>query len=491
MKRKQGSQAQGPAETLLAFPRPTEIVDGRDEMNLCELAFSVLSQKAVPHITEIPRTVKMFDRQEGRYVERSWLIQGPAGIGVPIAVDEWVVNGLMKLSKANDFATDQVQFYPRDLFRILGWQGNGRDYRRLLASFTRLRRVSIRIEEGWFDNEVKALESVEEFSILSHFKLVHAKDLKREQRRSQQLEFSFDWPVSVATWNPVLFKSFQDNFIKKLDLDDMRSLGNETARKLYRLVDKHFGNTRSKHQKRDEFRWDLHELGQQRIGMTGQKYRNNARAIKDQLDKGYDECIRIGKIAPLSGCERYQRNPATGNWEVVVRRPVQAQVSVPEVGQVKTERSKEQRWVEQLVERNVTRRTAEELVKQYPGRIEEKIELGDWKTAQDGEQVGPGFYRAAIVDDYKLPKGFETKAQREQRQTKDTERSQLLKRLSGKEGEQFVTKSGTQRICADGYRAVEGERRTTLFSQLKTEHLERLLELLEGGGGEKKQAAAN
>jgi len=72
-----------------------------------------------------------------------------------------------------------------------------------------------------------------------------------------------------------------------------------------------------------------------------------------------------------------------------------------------------------LIERRITKATAKRLVNNYELKlIEQKIELLDYLKETDSplvEKNPAGYLRKAIEEDYQPPKGFTTKAQREEK----------------------------------------------------------------------------
>lgn len=74
----------------------------------------------------------------------------------------------------------------------------------------------------------------------------------------------------------------------------------------------------------------------------------------------------------------------------------------------------------ELIARGISRRTAAQLVQRYPAdRILSQIERFDWSKAREPKSIAKsdgGFLAEAIRNDYPMPSGFESKADREQRE---------------------------------------------------------------------------
>lgn len=77
----------------------------------------------------------------------------------------------------------------------------------------------------------------------------------------------------------------------------------------------------------------------------------------------------------------------------------------------------------ELIARGISRRTAAQLVERYPAaRIESQIERFDWSKAREPKSIAKsdgGFLAEAIRNDYPMPKGFESAADREKRQAEE------------------------------------------------------------------------
>jgi hypothetical protein len=83
----------------------------------------------------------------------------------------------------------------------------------------------------------------------------------------------------------------------------------------------------------------------------------------------------------------------------------------------------------ELVNRGLRSTIAAEIVRKYPAaRIAEKIDLHDWLVEQKDRGVSrnpAGFLAAAIRDNYALPKGFITRAERTKQQQKAAAKRQV------------------------------------------------------------------
>src|SRR5262245_16179621 len=95
---------------------------GPDEMTLAEFRITVLADRA-------PKGAKtlIFRVDQGQLT-----ITGSAAHGLPTALDADVIVALIQLTKLkNDFKKPTVNFTRYELLRLLGWNNEGRSYRRL------------------------------------------------------------------------------------------------------------------------------------------------------------------------------------------------------------------------------------------------------------------------------------------------------------------------------------------------------------------------
>ena len=69
--------------------------------------------------------------------------------GLPTAADDEVILGLVQLTYASRFSGRRLAFVPADLFRVLGWRGEGRDYSLLEKSLKRWIGVTLYYDHAW------------------------------------------------------------------------------------------------------------------------------------------------------------------------------------------------------------------------------------------------------------------------------------------------------------------------------------------------------
>ena len=241
----------------------------RDEMNLAEFPLSVLSTRVNPKLKtlEFTDTIK---GKNGELINREWIITGADKFGLPTSSDDEVMLGLLKLTVNNGFAARKVYFTRYELLKILRWTTEGRSYTRLQNALDRLSGVRIKATNAFYDNEAKS-HNTRNFGLLDGYEINDGRDSGHKP--------------SFFEWSEVLYKSFQDGFIKKLDLEFFLALKSAVSKRLYRFLDKHFWY-------KGTLKFNLFTLAHEKIGVSrNYKY---ASSIKQQLDPALEELMDKG-----------------------------------------------------------------------------------------------------------------------------------------------------------------------------------------------------
>src|SRR5947208_2540070 len=151
--------------------------DGRDEMNLADFPISALqrAQKGDGQGGKLDRlefTASRYDPASRQRVSQKVTLTSTARDGLPTPADEHVILALLYVAKHGDnFESDTVQFAPGQLFDIMGWAPNGRSYTRLRAVLRRLKSLTIRYENAWWDVVGRGYEEEVATGILSGYRL--------------------------------------------------------------------------------------------------------------------------------------------------------------------------------------------------------------------------------------------------------------------------------------------------------------------------------
>lgn len=207
---------------------------GRDEMNLIEFPFGPITQSTAKTM-EIEHTV--FDRALKREVARRLLITGADAFGLPRPVDDQVLVGMKALTY--EAGTQEVQFSRYHLCRTIGWEPDGRAYRRLEDSLDRIAGTTLKFKDAWWDKGEQEWKS-RTFHLIEQVDLCSKDKLDRMRLKSGRTEQR----LCSFVWSDVVWKSFQDGFIRKLDLNMFRRIAQGGRRdvplRLYRILDKRF-----------------------------------------------------------------------------------------------------------------------------------------------------------------------------------------------------------------------------------------------------------
>lgn len=209
---------------------------GKDEMNLVEFPFGPIT---ATHVKTLEIEHQAFDRVLKREVTRKLLMTGSDKWGLPRPVDDQVLLGMKTLTHEAGFVSPKVAFSRYHLCRIIGWEPDGRSYRRLEQSIDRIAGTTFKFRDAWFDNCTKEYKS-KTFHLITDVEICSRDQLDRSRivtGRTEQQLCSF-------TWTEVIWKSFQDGFIKTLDMQLFRKIGQgrrrEVPLRLFRILDKRF-----------------------------------------------------------------------------------------------------------------------------------------------------------------------------------------------------------------------------------------------------------
>ena len=306
--------------TSLVVPRI-----GRDEMNLIEFPLGPIKNTGLKS-WESTHVVR--DRQSKRIVERKVLITAADSFGLPRPIDEQVLIALKALTFENKFASPKVHFSRYQLCRTLGWQADGRAYKRLEDSFDRLVGTTFKYRDAWWDNSEKSWRTVV-FHLLDNVELCsnsrYQQFRKRHNSRSHALCF--------FVWNEVIWKSFNDGYIRKIDMDTFRRIASgrrrEVPLRLYRWLQKRF-------YWKTPVKIDAMKLGIGTLGLSV-KYPSDCVRVLKRASKVLIDCRVLGDVKfarnrnspqidvtfiPIALCRKKRRKRAKGrDKQAAPRKP--------------------------------------------------------------------------------------------------------------------------------------------------------------------------
>ena len=211
----------------------------KDEMNLVEFPLGPLTTLSSKTL-EIDHPV--YDRQLKRVVNRRLIITGADAFGLPRPIDEQVLIGLKALTYEAGFTSRKVEFSQYQLCRTLGWKPDGRAYQRLEQSLDRLAGTTLKFKDSWWDQGEQEWKS-HTFHLIENVELCSRSRLQKQRALTKRQSLA----LNSFTWNEVVFKSFQDGFIKSIDMAMYRKISEgrrrEVPLRLYRILDKRFHRT--------------------------------------------------------------------------------------------------------------------------------------------------------------------------------------------------------------------------------------------------------
>ncbi|MGE0538142.1 MAG: replication initiator protein A, partial [Pirellulales bacterium] len=345
-------------------------------MNLAEFPLASLDDR-------LPKDQKtlVFEDQiqvKGEPVTRRLTISASDKYGLPTALDDEVILGLIQLTRQKGFAEKRVEFTRYELIRLLGWREEGKSYQRIDESLKRWLGVSLYYDKAWWDKDEKSWVS-ESFHILDNVTLY---DRERYARRKKAGGIAAG--CSSFSWNEIVFRNFRVGYLKRLDLQVYRSFQSAVTKRLYRFVDKRF-------YKKSRWEFDLQTLCFDKLGMARTDHTG---LLKRRLNVGIRELVEQGFLKAMQDQERYRKN-GIGRWSVILER---GDTQREEPAQVTGD------LVGQLRRRGLSQQSAEEFYRsRSPQIIMDRIKLHDWLVERSDHRVSrrpAGFLAQSIRHEY-------------------------------------------------------------------------------------------
>lgn len=377
------------AQTREEYPPPAVLVQKpryRDELNFAEFPLASLADRLPPEQKTLVFTDTIWDQGQKKPVSRTLTISASDKYGLPTALDDEVILGLVQLSNGQKFESRTVHFTRYELIKLLGWKDRASSYERVAQSLNRWLGVTLYYEKAWWSKEEQCWVS-ESFHILDKVTIF---DRERRDRRVRSKRDDPTAGQSSFVWNEVVFESFLAGNLKAIDFEAYKRLTSAIAKRMFRFLDKRFWHT-------SRLEFDLRNFACEHVGLS-KEYHNGE--IKRRLAPALKELEEVGFLKLLSPEERYVK-VVRGEWKIVL---------VKQSAGRRTEHEEPSNQgsalVEVLVERGISRKRAGEVVAQFPAeRIREKVALHDWllKGKERAPKNPPGFLLAAIEEDYALP----------------------------------------------------------------------------------------
>jgi len=270
---------------------PQKVGEGKDEMNLAEFPLCALSRRPRPDQKTLRFEDRLFDKGRREWITRQLTVTGSDAFGLPTALDDEVLLGLIQLTRQREFADRKVPFTRHELLRLLDWRDDSKNYRRLECSLNRWTGVTLYYQKAWW-NKTRQCWVDEKFHVLDNVWLCH----RGEPPPDTGLDESGAL-ISAFVWNEVIFRSFHAGNLKSIDFEFFKSLGSAVAKRLYRFLDKRFWN-------RSRCEFQLQELACQHLGFSGNYEASN---LKRKMLPGIRELETRGYLAEVPDAERFRK----------------------------------------------------------------------------------------------------------------------------------------------------------------------------------------
>ena len=439
----------------------------KDELNLAEFPIAALTDR----VPDGQLSLVFEDRLEQRDappIVRRLTIMGTHKHGLPTALDDEVMVGLIQLTKRrNNFTDPKVTFSRYELIDLLGWPQSGQSYQRIEDALHRWVGVVLMYENAWWDNGAKSWVD-ENFHILDNVTLYDRERRKLPGKTAGGKQAGGrragavgepPLPLSSFRWNEVIFRSFQAGNLKQLDLEFWLSLKLPTTKRLFRFLDKRF-------YRRDRLDFDLRALACNHVGLS-KSYQPTE--LKRRLRPALEELEEKGFLEPLAPEERYsfQRK---GQWRILLIRGPYGRDD-PAVVEPAAEAAA---LMEALTERGVAPKVAAELVGAHaPGRLRTKLDVFDWLVQNEDRRVAKnpaGYLVTSIRADYDAPGDYAAKAAAAAKREAERRTAEAERRKKAEEQAAAAATAAREAALKARWNALTPAQRDAISAKVKSEH---------------------
>lgn len=335
---------------------------GRDEMNLAEFPFTLLSDRT-PEGENVVKFEDTIEGKDGKQIQRRWTVIGGEGLGLPLAGDEQVYVALMEVTREQGFDQRTIFITRYDLIKRIGWPDKGDSYRRLRDALDRLLSVTIKAERAFWDKSKERYVDVG-FHIIDDYALYDEAPGRKLGAHGQE-----SLPLSFVSWNQVLFRSFQAGNLKQLDTGFYFSLKSALSRRLYRYLDK------KRYDGKETFRIGLKKLAFEKLGMSRNYFPSH---IRQELQRAHEELQTAGFIEKC-----HYIKPREGEELVIYFFPHLR----PRGLQPVTEPQARAGLTAQLVDAGVTAGVAAQLLADWGDEVSRQLQYLPYRSAQEPAAV--------------------------------------------------------------------------------------------------------
>src|SRR5262245_26894348 len=167
-------------------------------MNLADFPISALQRQqkgdgAGGKLDRMEFEASRYDPAARQRVRQKVTLTSTARDGLPTPADEHVILALLYVAKhSHNFAEPTVHFAPGQLFDIMGWAPNGRSYTRLRDVLRRLKALTVRYENAWWDAAGRGYEEEVATGIISSYRI--ARQVSGPRTAATPLPAWVTWP---------------------------------------------------------------------------------------------------------------------------------------------------------------------------------------------------------------------------------------------------------------------------------------------------------
>jgi len=359
----------------------------KDELNFAEFPLASLADRVPEDQKTLEFHDTLFDQRAATHITRKLTIAASEKYGLPRALDEEVILGLIQLTNRQQFRDKKVYFSSYELIKLLGWKDTAKSYKRIDEALKRWVSITLFYDKAWWSKE-------EQCWVNENFHILESVTIYDRERRANKRSLNPDDEnagKSYFVWNDIVFRSFQAGNLKEIDIDVYRELKSSISKRMYRFLDKHF-------YRRAHLEYELLRFAHEHVGLS----RTSSLAeVKRLLTKPLLELEEIGFIKSLPKEERFIK-VTKGQWKISFDRGQAEARSLLSPEQVDV--------LDQLKSRGVTASKASKLVRSYSAeRIGEKLAIHDWLVARADKRCSSnpaGWLIVAIQEDYPAPTGF-------------------------------------------------------------------------------------
>jgi len=356
----------------------------RDELNFAEFPLASLSTSLPKDQKTLEFTDEIFDKSKNQKVTRKLTITASDKYGLPTAMDDEVILGLIQLTGKTDFAERKVFFTRYELLKLLNWSDDTRNYDRIEQSLNRWLGVTLYYDKSWWSKEEQSWVN-EGFHILDH---VTVFDKERQIRRAKVGEGNAG--KSSFVWNEVVFNSFQSGHLKRIDFEFYKALKSAVSKRMYRFLDKRF-------YMRASLEFDLKTFACEHLGLS-KNYHNGE--LKRVLRPAILELENQGFLKKLPDGDRFL-SLSRGEWKIAFVKSSDQRIALKE---------ELPELVKALADRGITLASARTIVsKTEEAEIREKLAFFDWLSAKKDPRIKDspaGFLYNSITNKFNLPDDY-------------------------------------------------------------------------------------